>query len=403
MSARKAAAGDGPYPLPEGWRWVKLGEVAEINPRDPKLAEEAEISFVGMAQLDATTASAKPLETRSFSEVSKGYTVFRNHDVLVAKITPCWENGKIGQAELDHEVGVGSTEFHVVRPGGQLDSRYILHFLRQSHVRATGELRMTGSAGQRRVPAKYLSDLKIPLAPLSEQRRIAEILDVCGYLREKSEESQTELLNLEKEAYLKFFNREQLLRNGVKFSNLGDVTDIVTGNTPPRSDGDNYGGELEWVKSNNLGVRTAERASEFLTHLGEKKARVAPAGSVLVTCIAGSRNSIGKCSLLDRKVAFNQQINSVTPRRELTSEFVYGFFNSNPEAVREKSTGGMKGLVSKSEFSSISIPVPSLEMQNDYACHVRHIFQCQEEVKEMEERCRELVSSVEYKAFRGEL
>ena len=109
MSARKAAAGDGPYPLPAGWRWVKLGEVAEINPRDPKPADEAEISFVGMAQLDATTASAKPLETRSFSEVSKGYTVFRNHDVLVAKITPCWENGKIGQAELDHEVGVGST------------------------------------------------------------------------------------------------------------------------------------------------------------------------------------------------------------------------------------------------------------------------------------------------------
>lgn len=120
---------------------------------------------------------AVDLETRSFSEVSKGYTVFRNEDILAAKITPCWENGKIGRARLRHEVGVGSTEFHVIRPSEDVDPKYLLHFLRQNHVRRTGELRMTGSGGQRRVPVQFLRDLDVPLVELKDQRRIASILD----------------------------------------------------------------------------------------------------------------------------------------------------------------------------------------------------------------------------------
>lgn len=397
MSARKAVAGDGPYPLPDGWRWVKLGEVAEILRTGVKPEDmSGDEPYLGLDCIAPGGEIARWTTIGDENVTSNKFAFSRQH-VLMGKLRPY-----LGKIALPEKGGLCSTDIIPIAPNEDLDRRFLGHWLRTDVMVEEANKVATG-ANLPRISPKTIGQLDIPLPPLSEQRRIAEILDVCGRLREKSEESQTELLNLEKETYLKFFNREQLSRNGVKFSNLGDVTDIVTGNTPPRSNGDNYGGELEWVKSNNLGVRTVERASEFLTHLGEKKARVAPAGSVLVTCIAGSRNSIGKCSLLDRKVAFNQQINSVTPRRELTSEFVYGFFNSNPEAVREKSTGGMKGLVSKSEFSSISIPVPSLEMQNDYACHVRHIFQCQEEVKEMEERCRELVSSVEYKAFRGEL
>ncbi|CAM4013180.1 restriction endonuclease subunit S [Janibacter anophelis] len=138
-----------------------------------------------MAELSAQGAVARPRETVHFGAVSKGYTVFRDQDILAAKITPCWENGKVGQAHLGHEVGVGSTEFHVVRAKECADPRYLMHFLRLPSVRATGELRMTGSGGQRRVPPEYLRSLQVPTPSLDEQRRIAAILDHADALRAK--------------------------------------------------------------------------------------------------------------------------------------------------------------------------------------------------------------------------
>ncbi|TWS18248.1 hypothetical protein FK529_16225 [Tsukamurella asaccharolytica] len=156
---------------------VPLHEVVHINPRGESVDADEDVSFVGMAQLDSAAAIAVPLETRRFEEVSKGYTVFRDGDLLAAKITPCWENGKIGQAVLDHSIGVGSTEFHVLRPGGKVHDRYLLHFLRRREVEAKGTLRMIGSGGQRRVPVDYLANLLLPLPSLDEQIRVATILD----------------------------------------------------------------------------------------------------------------------------------------------------------------------------------------------------------------------------------
>lgn len=164
-------------------RMVELSEVALVNPRPPKIPLDDDVSFVGMAELNATNADTESDSIRPFAEVSKGYTIFGDGDILVAKITPCFENNKIGQARLRCAVGVGSTEFHVIRPGAHLDHRYLLHFLRQDRIRQEGALRMTGSAGQRRVPTTFLQQLKIPLPPLDEQRRIAAILGQADRIR----------------------------------------------------------------------------------------------------------------------------------------------------------------------------------------------------------------------------
>src|SRR5690606_20927127 len=105
----------------------KLREIAEINPNPNRpLDRDTLVSFISMSNLSAESARTTMGEERKFHEVSKGYTPFLHGDILVAKITPCFENGKIGQAILSHPIGFGSTEFHVVRPNPtKVDARYL--------------------------------------------------------------------------------------------------------------------------------------------------------------------------------------------------------------------------------------------------------------------------------------
>ncbi|MEV0807332.1 restriction endonuclease subunit S [Micromonospora sp. NPDC050200] len=185
----------------------KLADIALINPKLVKRpANDELISFVPMSAVDAGTGTTESGEDRPFGEVSKGYTFFDDKDILVAKITPCFENGKIAQAGLHHRTGVGSTEFHVIRPdSSQLEARYLLHFLRKPAIRLAGERRMTGSAGQRRVPEAFLAGLSIPTPPLDEQRRIAEVLDRADELRAKRREALAHLGDLTQSIFLNMF------------------------------------------------------------------------------------------------------------------------------------------------------------------------------------------------------
>jgi type I restriction enzyme S subunit len=119
---------------------ISIATIAEFNPRSPQAYAEGEdeVAFVPMAAVsEAGTMSV--LDYRKASELSNGFSYFRTGDVLVAKITPCFENNKIAVAEIDRVHGFGSTEFHVIRPHeDELDSRYLAYFLRQDSVRVAG-------------------------------------------------------------------------------------------------------------------------------------------------------------------------------------------------------------------------------------------------------------------------
>ncbi len=186
---------------------VTLAKVAELNPRvSGDLRPDALVSFVPMASVSEESASVVSEETRVASACMKGFTPFKQNDVLVAKITPCFENGKIVIANIAHEFGFGSTEFHVIRPKeGVLHERYLLHCLRQPYVRLQGQRRMTGSAGQRRVPAQFLSTFALPLPTFKAQRRIAEILDRAEALRAKRRAALALLDELTQSIFLDLF------------------------------------------------------------------------------------------------------------------------------------------------------------------------------------------------------
>jgi type I restriction enzyme, S subunit len=204
---------------------AKLVEIAELNPRLPETPDSDElVSFVPMSAVTAESASTTRGEDRFYGEVSSGYTPFLNGDVLLAKITPCFENGKIAQATLSHRIGVGSTEFHVVRPlAGKADARYLLHFLRQERIRRDGERRMTGSAGQRRVPEHFLAGLEVPAPPVEEQRRIAEVLDRAEALRAKRRAALSQLETLPQSIFLDLFGDPATNPKEWQRTKLGDA------------------------------------------------------------------------------------------------------------------------------------------------------------------------------------
>lgn len=161
-------------------RVVPLAEAVELNPRPDRgsLPDDLDVSFVPMAAVEAATGRMDATAVRPLGEVKKGYTAFREGDVLFAKITPCMENGKMAVARgLHNGIGCGSTEFHVLRPKPGVDAQYVYHFVSSARFRAEAAHHMTGAVGQKRVPAAFLEQCEIPLPDLDEQRRIVAELE----------------------------------------------------------------------------------------------------------------------------------------------------------------------------------------------------------------------------------
>ena len=165
--------------LPLGWELTEIKDISEVNPRSDKSAmrDNLEVSFVPMPAVSARNGFIDVTQNRPFSEVKKGYTGFLEGDVLFAKITPCMENGKMAVVpKVINGYGFGSTEFHVLRPKHGIDAVYLYYFISSEYFRGNAAHNMTGAVGQKRVPAAYIKKSKIPVAPLTEQKRIvAEI------------------------------------------------------------------------------------------------------------------------------------------------------------------------------------------------------------------------------------
>jgi type I restriction enzyme S subunit len=120
----------------------------------------------------------RPETTRLLSSVNGSYTYFANGDVLLAKITPCFENGKLGIADrLKNAIGFGSSEFIVLRPNSSLNKEFLYYYLLRPDFRTEGAARMGGAVGQQRVPRDFIEKYSIPLPPIQEQKRIVGILD----------------------------------------------------------------------------------------------------------------------------------------------------------------------------------------------------------------------------------
>jgi type I restriction enzyme S subunit len=178
-----------PFELPQGWEWASLATIGVINPRNDA-PDETLASFVQMSSIPVEFSAAHVSEPRPWKDIKSGFTQFAEGDVGVAKITPCFENGKSTVFQnLSNGIGAGTTELHIVRPLGGIERRYVLLFLKTPAFLKDGEAVMTGSAGQKRLPRSYFEGKPFPLPPLPEQSRIVtrveELMRLCDALEAK--------------------------------------------------------------------------------------------------------------------------------------------------------------------------------------------------------------------------
>ena len=180
---------DVPFAIPEKWRWVRVSDVAHTNPKVTAQTSSTEVSFIPMAALSAGYISQIALDAkRSWGTVKNGYTKFIEGDVLLAKITPCFQNRKSAIAKkLSNGIGCGSSEFHVLRVNENIVTQeYLLMFLKSQWFITYGVENFKGTAGQQRLGTSDLKNCLFPLPPMSEQHRIVaklnELLDSVKHL-----------------------------------------------------------------------------------------------------------------------------------------------------------------------------------------------------------------------------
>ena len=289
---------------------------------------------------------------------------------------------------------------HVIKPLEDLNIDYLCRVLENYDLRTwiTGTTRAKLTKGG-------ASEILIPLPPLTEQKRIAQILDKADELRQKRQQSIEKLDELLQATFIDMFGDPVTNPKGWKVKKLADLGSIATGNTPPRANPENYGNFMEWIKSDNLNhsFDYATKATEYLSEIGAKKARVVPSGTILVTCIAGSFDCIGNLAIVDREVAFNQQINSLTPNDENDTLFLYYLLKISKHIIQSSSTKSMKGMISKSKFSEITLPIPPFEEQIKFSKVFENFNSLKKTALSQLEHQENLFQSLQQRAFNGEL
>ena len=412
--------------------FAPLHEVAELNPRRPAaglVSADAPVSFVPMAAVDATSGRITSALERPFEAVRKKYTGFAEGDLLFAKITPCMENGKAAIArDLTNGVGFGSTEFHVIRTGQDLDAQYLHRFLRQRSVRSRAEAHMTGSVGQRRVPVAFLRDLLVPVPSPEEQRLIVETLDrVEGLLTEATArlDMAEETLEQFRLAVLSDACTGRLLeppelrsrehssaRNNWIGTMLGAITVRVTSGSRGWAKYYSDHGPL-FIRAQNL--REDRLVLDGVAHVtppanSEAQRTRVSAGDVLVTITGANVTKTGWVAAEIGEAYISQHVAIVRCADEAMSGFVYLWLLSPAHGrgvLQRDAYGAGKPGLNLQNIKEVPIVVPPPDLLPDIVRRALQLLAladtAAEDLSERRQRIEDLREAVLNAAFRGEL
>lgn len=220
------------------WEKVRLSEVCEIDPSRKELNgidKSSEVSFGMMADLGEHKRNFSPKEIKPISEVTKGgYSYFRENDVLLAKMTPCFENGKSGVAtNLKNGIGFGSTEFYVLRCSEKVLSDWIYFFISSEKFLDEGRHSLVGTTGRRRLIKHYVESFIIPLPPIEEQQKLIELFQNIESLINNEIDSQEKKLKILRKILINKITKQKpkfgnLISGKYQTIKIGDVAEEIS-------------------------------------------------------------------------------------------------------------------------------------------------------------------------------
>ncbi|QOD91739.1 restriction endonuclease subunit S [Lysobacter sp. CW239] len=389
-----------------------LAEVAEINPRFDRagFANQGEVvTFVPMARVSEVSGVITSEDHRPLGELLKGFTPFADRDVLVAKITPCFENGKIAHARISKRAGFGSTEFHVVRADAQrLDDRYLFHFLRQPLIRVAGEKRMTGSGGQRRVPKAFLESLKIPLPPLAEQRRISAILDKADALRAKRREAIAKLDQLLQSVFLDMFGDPVANPKDWPVGAIAQHASKIGSGATPRGGESAYKAEgTSLIRSMN--VRDGQFRHKNLARIDDEQAAkldnvVVQSDDVLLNITGASVARVCRAPSDALPARVNQHVAIIRCKSTLSPVYLERVLLAMKQSLLMVAGGGAtREAITKQQIEDFRIPIPAAGVQERFTLIAERIKVQLIQMQQSADGFEELFSSLQHRAFTGTL
>ncbi len=416
---------------------VSLNEVVAVNPKIDRtlLADETPVSFVPMAAVGAADGSIDTSTVRPYAEVKKGYTHFRENDVLFAKVTPCMENGKMAVArKLKNGLGFGSTEFHVLRPREGVDPNYIYHFVSSQTFRKEAARHMTGAVGLRRVPSAFLESAEIPLPALDVQREIvAELEKQFSRLDEAVANLQRVKANLKryKASVLKaavegrlveteatrarregraYETAQELIQKtptpprpnrfnsrtgdvilghaslavgipptpvpeGWQWISLVEIAKMETGHTPSRGHPEWWDGDVPWIGIADARDHHERSILKTIQYTNSEGLANSAARLLPAGAVCVSRTaSVGYVVVMGKPMATSQDFVNWVPTTAVTSDWLRVVFTADRDALIRFGKGSVHKTIYFPEWLSASIALPPLAEQSRIVAEVdRHL------------------------------
>ena len=369
---------------------VRIDEVCTINPRKSELADlrqDTMVSFVPMADLGENQMQFRPIQEKPLSDVLGNYTYFADNDVLLARVTPCFENGKAGIARgLLNGIGFGSSEFVVLRCGQEILPAWTYLCITHPLFRSWGVRQMTGTGGLQRVPRSVIAEFQIPLPPLEVQRElVAEI------------ESYQRVMDGAR-AVVDNWRPQIVVDPEWPLVKLEELCTIVRGSSPrPKSDQRYYGGPVPRLMVADItrdGMYSVPQI-DSLTEEGATKSRPMKKGDVIIT-VSGNP---GLPTILAVDACIHDGFVGLRNINEnVNREYLYVNLLQQHSINGEQSVGAVFKNLTTHQVKGFEIPLPSLEEQRAIAAELNEeqvaVDQAERLVTKMEQRIQEAIGRV---------
>lgn len=382
------------------WFPKRLDEIVEFNPRET-IKKGVIAKKIAMDKLQPFCRDITEFELESFS----GGTKFRNGDTIMARITPCLENGKTAKVNIldDGEVGFGSTEYIVFRAREGVDADFIYYLISSPLVREPAIKSMVGSSGRQRVQTDVVQGITVMVPTLEEQEAIAGILKL---LDDKIAVNRKINHNLEQQVQSYF--QELFVDNVAPEWITGTISDfgaVVGGSTPSKAKPEYYTKSgIAWITPKDLSINKSKFISHGendITDLGLKNssATIMPKGTVLFS----SRAPIGYIAIAAGEVTTNQGFKSIVPKLEIGTAFVYFFLKRNLSIIEGMASGSTFKEVSGSTMKNIPAVIPDNETLAKFNDFCAPIFAQQQVLEEQNQSLVILRDNLLPKLMSGEV